>query len=180
MRGPYLGFHFGSPPGSVHRVSRQPLEHSEHIRLHLEYLIVIIGSLDKRLMNNWRWRFWGVDCACSGGCVIVEVNGVCSAAGCGWLWWSGGGHVCVWGCIMQPGPGAAVAGYLKKQELFSTTSHQSPVSDDWFARRDRQRPAAPPSIHSAATRDTRYYTLAMLQLHTGPAYRLLSNLLAVL
>ena len=25
-------------------------EHSEHIRLHLEYLIVIIGSLDKRLI----------------------------------------------------------------------------------------------------------------------------------
>ena len=31
---------------------------------------------------------------------------------------------------LQPGPSAAVAGYLKKQELFSTTSHQSPVSDD--------------------------------------------------
>ena len=30
---------------------------------------------------------------------------------------------------MQPGPGAAAAGYLKKQELFSTSSHQSAMID---------------------------------------------------
>ena len=129
------------------------------IRFHLEYLIVImIWTLDERIMNYWRWRFWGVDCAycaCSGGCVIgsliVEVNGV--------FWWF------LWivvvelwrSCVCVRLHHAAWArcscGWLFEEA--GTVQHQQPpVSDDWFARRDRQRPAAQTSIHPAATRDT--------------------------
>ena len=64
---------------------------------------------------------------------------------------------------MQPGPGAAAAGYLKKQELFSTSSHQSAMID-LLGETD----SAPPRRPASPCCNQGYSTLVTLQLHTGP------------